>query len=316
MKIATIDTVIELPLVSIAMCTYNGENFLHQQIDSLLAQTYTNIEIIAVDDASADRTKAILEEYALKDNRFRFFINEKNIGYNKNFEKAISLSSAQYIATSDQDDIWETAKIETMMNNWPAGSLFIYSLSGIFYTDDFIARQPAPRVRYSNIDNIHSLVFNSPVHGHTSMFKKELIPYCLPFPTGIFYDWWMSMHVASISFIGCVPHTLTWHRVHEKNSSRTLTSINDKEERNRQLRQQSVYFIETFCRKGIAKEKEKRSLLHYAALLKRMNGKKFSWAMFIYVIKHRKLVFHYKKKPFVFLSHLKHAIRMARKGLL
>jgi len=316
MNPAAADTVTEFPLVSIAMCTHNGEKYLRQQIESLLSQTYTNIEIIVVDDASVDRTKVILEEYASRDDRFSFFINEKNIGYNKNFERAISLSSAQYIATCDQDDIWEPGKIETMMNIWPPGSLFIYSLSGNFYQDDFKSRQPAPKVYYSDISNIHSLVFNSPVHGHASMFKKELINQCTPFPGDIFYDWWMSMHAASMGVIGCVPQTLTWHRVHENNSSRELTSISDKEEKNKQLRQQSVYFIESFCGKAVARESEKQSLLHYASLLKTMNGKKFSRAMFRYVMKHRKLIFHYKKKTFSFLSHLKHAYRMARKGLL
>lgn len=304
------------PLVSVAMCTYNGAAYLREQMDSVIHQTYKNLEIVIVDDASSDNTIQIIKEYQQKDLRIKFYQNEKNLGYNKNFEKAISLSSAQYIATSDQDDIWEALKIETMMNSWPANSLFIYSFSGNFYNNDFKMRKPAPQIYYHDIDNIHSLVFNSPVHGHACMFKKELLNHCALFPADIFYDWWMSMHAASIGVIGCVPHTLTWHRVHEKNSSRTLTSINDKEERNRQLRQQSVYFIETFCGKSIAKEKEKRSLLKYASLLKTMDGKKFSWDMFRYVLKNRRLIFHYKKKFVVFFSHLKHAYRMARKGLL
>jgi hypothetical protein len=148
------------------------------------------------------------------------------------------------------------------------------------------------------------------------MFKKELLAHCVPFPKDIFYDWWMSMHAAAIGMIGFVPQTLTWHRVHEQNSSRELTSIADRDERNKQLRQQSIYFIETFCSRSPAKESEKRSLLHYADLLKTLDGRKFSWPMFRYVMEHRKQIFHYKKKPFVFFSHLKRAFLMARKGLL
>jgi hypothetical protein len=124
------------------------------------------------------------------------------------------------------------------------------------------------------------------------------------------------MHAASTGIISCVPQTLTWHRVHDKNFSRTLTSIKDKQEREDQLRKQSVYFLETFFERPAAKEKEKQSLLQYAGILKTMDGKKFSRPMFKYVIKNRGLIFHYKKKPFVFFSHLKHALRMARKGLL
>ena len=303
-------------LVSVVLCTYNGEKYLQQQIDSILQQTYSPLEIIIVDDASTDSTVTILENYCQVDKRVKCFINPENIGYNKNFEKGFLLASGDYIAICDQDDIWEMNKIERMMKEWPAGSLFIYSLSGNFFTNHFDKRTLAPNVHYSSIDDLYKLVFNSPVHGHASIFKKELLNYCMPFPADIFYDWWMSMHAASIGIIGCVPLTLTWHRVHEKNSSRMLTSISDKEERNRQLREQSVYFIETFCAKGIAKEKEKKYLLEYASLLKRLDGKKFSRGMFTYVMKHRHQVFHYKKKLFVYFSHLKHAYRMARKGLL
>jgi glycosyltransferase involved in cell wall biosynthesis len=304
------------PLVSVAMCTYNGAAYFKEQIDSIINQSYKNLEIVIVDDFSSDDTLKIIKECQQKDPRIKVYQNEKNLGFNRNFEKASRHTSGDYIAISDQDDIWEREKIETMMICWPADSLFIYSLSGSFYNDDFKSRKPAPRVYYTDIDNIHSLVFNSPVHGHACMFKKELLNHCTPFPADIFYDWWMSMHAASIGVIGSVPQTLTWHRVHEKNSSRELTSIGDKKERNKQLRQQSVYFIETFCRKGIAKEKEKKSLLEYASLLKIMDGKKFSWGMFRYVMKNRKLVFHYKKETFSFLSYLKHAFLMARKGLL
>lgn len=304
-------------LVSIALCTYNGGAFLQEQLDSLLQQNYTNIEIIAVDDASTDGTWSILEKNASSDNRLKVFINEKNIGYNKNFEKAISLCSGQYIAISDQDDIWERDKIEKMMQQWPDGALFVYSLSGDFYGSDFEGRRPAPRVVYTPINDVHKLVFNSPVHGHACMFIKELFDCCTPFPEAIFYDWWMSMHAAATGTIGCIPETLTWHRVHDNNSSRNITSIKDIAHRNEQLRQQSVYFIETFCKKEILKGEQKKSLLEYAGILKKMNGRDFTWPMFWYVLKNRKLVFHYKKqKPFLFISYIKHAYKMATKGLL
>ncbi|HWR32162.1 MAG TPA: glycosyltransferase [Chitinophagaceae bacterium] len=304
------------PLVSVVMCTYNGEKYLRPQIGSVLSQTYSNLELVIVDDASSDNTVQILEEYRKKDSRVKYFVNEKNLGYNKNFEKAISLASGEYIATCDQDDIWAASKIEIMMKEWPEASLFVYSLSGNFSGDDFENRTDAPKVFYSAIDDAHNLVFNSPVHGHACMFKKELVARCLPFPSDIFYDWWISMHAASTGIIGCIPQTLTWHRVHEKNFSRNIISIKDKQEREDQLRKQSAYFLQTFFQRPVARETERQSLLHYASLLKEMDGKKFSSAMFRYVMKNRKLIFHYKKKPFAFFSHLKHAWRMGRKGLL
>lgn len=308
----------QLPLVSIAMCTYHGERYLQEQIDTLLGQTYPNIEIVAVDDASTDNTVNILEENSKKDSRIRFFINEKNIGYNKNFEKAISLCNGQYIAVSDQDDCWEVNKIEVMMSLWPAGLSFIYSLSGTFIDTDLEHRTLPPAVVYTAIDDVHKLVFNSPVHGHACMFKKEFALSCMPFPDDIiYYDWWLSMHAAATGIVGYVPKALTWHRIHGKNSSKRFLSIKDKQVRAEQLRNQSIRAIETFCDRHILKQPQKESLLSYTSILKTMDGKKFSWPMFRYVLKNRKKIFHYKRqKPFMMFSYLKRAARMAYTGIL
>lgn len=310
------DTTNNSPLVSVVMCTYNGEKFLREQIDSILAQTWSNLELVIADDASKDNTIKILEEYARKDPRVRYVVNEKNKGYNKNFEFAFSLAKSDLIAISDQDDLWEPNKIEVMMNNWRPGAMMIYSLTGRLYNESNTRRGPA-NVHYSELDHIHQHVFNSPIHGHACMLKKELITIASPFPDNIFYDAWLGMYAVSLGTVGYVPHTLSWHRIHEMNYSRDIMSISDTEERNRKLREQMIYFIETFCRQGVGKKEEIDSILKYAAILKTMNGKKFSWPMFRYAMKNRKLIFHYKKKkPFVFISYLKHAIRMARKGLL
>src|SRR5215210_4494281 len=106
----------KLPLVSIVIATYNGERFLRPQLDSLLQQTYSNIEIIAVDDCSSDNTLDILKEYQKKHKNFQVYKNEKNIGLIKNFEKGIVLSKGDYISICDQDDIWHLHKISRMMS--------------------------------------------------------------------------------------------------------------------------------------------------------------------------------------------------------
>ncbi len=103
------------PLVSIALCTYNGEKFLPGQLDSLLAQDYAPIEIIAVDDCSNDNTWKILQEYVLKDDRLKLHQNKQNLGHTLNFERAIGLCSGDYIALADQDDLWEKNKISTLI---------------------------------------------------------------------------------------------------------------------------------------------------------------------------------------------------------
>jgi uncharacterized protein YktB (UPF0637 family) len=125
------------------------------------------------------------------------------------------------------------------------------------------------------------------------------------------------MHAAATGIVGYIPKTLSWHRIHEKNSSKTILSIKDNDTRNEQLRLQSVQAIEVFCSKDILKQPDKNSLLQYASILKTMDGKKFSWPMFWYILKNRKKVFHYKKQnPFIIFSHIKRAARMAYSGVL
>jgi len=307
----------EAPLVSIVLCSFNGELYLREQLDSILEQTYPNFELVISDDASTDSTPGILEEYQRKDRRLRYTVNPVNIGYNKNFEKVIGEATGEYIATSDQDDVWEKDKIRLMMDQWPPGAEFVYSLSGSFTERDFAGRKPAPNVLYGPISDLHQLVFNSPVHGHACLFKKELVARCLPFSPDVFYDWWMSMHAAASGTIGSVPQTLTWHRVHGSNFSRDLMSIADEKERDVQLRRQCAYFIESFFEQCNHQREERSSLLHYAALLKTMDGKKFSGSMFRFVMRHRNAIFHYKRpRPFIWFSHLKHAFRMGYRGLL
>ena len=106
-----------LPLVSIALCTYNSGRFLAPMLESLLQQTWKNIEIVCCDDTSTDDTLKVLEKYQqLYPGIITIHCNEKNLGYIKNFEKCLSLCSGSFIAIADHDDIWKPHKIETLVN--------------------------------------------------------------------------------------------------------------------------------------------------------------------------------------------------------
>ena len=99
--------------ISIAIATYNGERFLREQLDSLYQQTRVPDEIIVCDDCSTDNTVSILEEYHQKYG-LTYYVNPTSLGVNKNFFKAISLCTGDFICICDQDDIWMPNKIETL----------------------------------------------------------------------------------------------------------------------------------------------------------------------------------------------------------
>ena len=98
---------------SVALCAFNGEKFIQQQLDSILQQSSAIHEIVVCDDLSTDDTFKILQKYQNQHpNLFRIFQNESNLGYVKNFEKAITLCTGDLIFLSDQDDIWFETKVE------------------------------------------------------------------------------------------------------------------------------------------------------------------------------------------------------------
>lgn len=106
------------PLVSIALATYNGEKFLEKQLESLLLQTYKNLEIIVSDDGSQDRTIQILEKFKQQDVRINYSKNKNPSGFKKNFERAIKLCDGDFIFLCDQDDIWYPEKIEKHLEEY------------------------------------------------------------------------------------------------------------------------------------------------------------------------------------------------------
>ena len=97
--------------IDILLATYNGEKYLKEQIDSLLNQTYNNIQIIISDDCSTDKTREILKEYEKNEN-IKIFYQEENLGYVKNFEFLLKQVENNLYMLCDQDDVWKKEKIE------------------------------------------------------------------------------------------------------------------------------------------------------------------------------------------------------------
>lgn len=100
------------PLVSVLMSVYNGEEYLCEAIESILAQTYRNFEFIIVNDGSTDGSETIILKYAQKDKRIIYVKNEVNIRLVASLNKGISIAKGKYIVRMDADDISVTERIE------------------------------------------------------------------------------------------------------------------------------------------------------------------------------------------------------------
>ena len=123
------------PLVSVIMTTYNGEQYLGAQLETVMAQSYKNIEIIICDDFSTDHTRALIKKFAAADKRISYSFNEFNLGVNKNFEQGFLKAKGDFIAFADQDDIWLSEKIEEQMSLFTADDIIlVHSISAVSYT--------------------------------------------------------------------------------------------------------------------------------------------------------------------------------------
>jgi glycosyltransferase involved in cell wall biosynthesis len=93
------------PRVSIGIPVYNGENYLEETLDSILAQTFTDFELIISDNASTDRTEEICRAYAARDPRIRYYRNEKNVGAAANYNRTLELARGEYFRWNGHDDL-------------------------------------------------------------------------------------------------------------------------------------------------------------------------------------------------------------------
>lgn len=206
--------------VSILVCTCNGERFLAEQLDSIYGQTYENIEVFVSDDASSDATSEILEEYSRK-RGLTYRVNRNRLGFVKNFEKAMSFPiRGDYIALSDQDDVWLPEKVATLVNGIGECSLICSDAELI----DAEGRPLFPSFReFSHLqpaseNPFNSLLFHNFVQGATALFKRELLEHALPVPPNIFYhDWWLALVASRRSGIRYLDERLIRYRVHEGN---------------------------------------------------------------------------------------------------
>ncbi|WP_158994425.1 glycosyltransferase family 2 protein [Mucilaginibacter sp. L196] len=219
-----------LPLVSIALCTYNGEKYLSQQIDTLLAQTYHNLEIIAVDDCSSDNTHNILLNYAKKYPGFTVYRNEINVGFLRNFETALGYCKGEYISFCDQDDLWHPNKVELTVAAIK-DSQFVYHDSEFIDDDNnLMGKKMSDIFKFYRGDRPEPFLLDNCVSGHAMLVRRDLIKHALPFKKGFYHDWWLAYVATNVGKIDFIPDCLVQYRQH-KGSNTDLLDLSKVEKR-------------------------------------------------------------------------------------
>lgn len=304
--------------VDILLATYNGENYLIEQLESILSQTYSNFRLLISDDCSTDGTRKILEEYKEKDDRIQLFFQGKNLGVIKNFEYLLKKVESKYYMLSDQDDIWKSNKIERSVEKLEN------SESDLVYTDLEVVdanlnvtyesywKLKGIYKKVKKYNNFEALYLNNFVTGCTVISKKEYIKDVLPLPDTskfVLHDYWIALIISQKGKISYIEEPLIKYRQHKNNKigsrkqSDALRSIDEIRELFIKVKKEHfTVFIENEEKFESEKVRKlsRKALKYYEMLSKKKNINFRGWLLFFKLYKYEE--FSYTMQNFVILN--------------
>lgn len=218
-------------LVVILLATYNGEKFLKQQLESISAQTYSNIKILIRDDLSTDNTCTIINDQLLSDPRFSLLNNHnQRLGAVGNF--SCLLESAQtlnqkYVMFSDQDDFWLPNKVEITLKSMKAAehehgdtTPILVHTAFSFVDENLNKIHDNFKLNCSYNFPLPRLLAQNYVYGCTVMINSSLLSGCMPIPPQAEnHDYWIALVAAAIGKIVYYPSPTILYRQHSSNVS-------------------------------------------------------------------------------------------------
>ncbi|MGG9972108.1 glycosyltransferase family 2 protein [Ferruginibacter sp. SUN002] len=217
----------EKPLVSVLMTAYNREKYIGAAIESVLASTYANFEIIITDDGSKDKTLEIVKEYTAKDQRVKLFINEVNLGDYPNRNKAASHAQGKYLKYVDADDLiypWGLELLVNMMEQFPDAGWGLCSIEQDVSQKFPIQLSPAETYRYHYYK--WGIFAKAPL---SSIIKKDVFDAVGGFANyRMVGDFEMWNKLAQKFPVVLMPHGIVWYREHddqESNHQRKFSSL-------------------------------------------------------------------------------------------
>lgn len=190
--------------ISVVIATYNGEGFIREQLDSVLAQTLKPDEIIVSDDGSTDGTWGILEQYQSQfPSLFHLYRNTGEHGPHKNFKHAFQFVTCEIVAPCDQDDIWMPEKLECSVAALKDG------ISLVFCQELIRHENGEEKLLLHSMPRLHQCIFGEVIPGHLIVCRREVLD-VYRLQTEVTFDMGMVLYAAAknsgigIDYVGCV----------------------------------------------------------------------------------------------------------------
>ena len=212
--------------ISVALCTYNGERFLSDQLASIREQSRLPDELVVCDDGSTDGTVELVRSFCDRmPFRTRFEVSRTNCGSTANFARAIELCSGDVIALADQDDVWLPNKLAVLESAFLHDPTLGFAFSNAHVVDEDLkplgytlwqAIQFSRTEQHQFRDGVafESLLRRYRVTGATMGFRSSYRDLLLPIPTGWVHDAWIALLVSAVAPCGVIAEPLVQYRRH------------------------------------------------------------------------------------------------------
>jgi glycosyltransferase involved in cell wall biosynthesis len=208
-----------MQLVSVLMPAFNSEMYIAEAIESILNQTYSNIELLIFDDGSTDNTRAVIEGY--QDLRIIRMLSDQNYGVVRALNEMIDRASGQYIALMDADDIADPTRIEKQLKSIERGDCDICG-SAQWVLDESTQQVKKSKDKFTDADlrsllAVYCCLCNSAMMGKAEIFKQ--FKYDTSILTSEDYYLWVQMAAAGYRFLNLKERLITYRRYPAQTSS-------------------------------------------------------------------------------------------------
>jgi glycosyltransferase involved in cell wall biosynthesis len=262
--------------ISVALCTFNGEPFLLDQLNSIEQQSRPPDELVVCDDGSEDGTRAIVDRFARRVGfKISFSVNTRRLGVTENFGRALSLCSGDLIVPCDQDDVWEPDKLATLeacFLNDPELLLAFSDLAIVTPQGKLADRTQWQRLQFGrslraevNGGRAFELLLRfNVITGAAMAFRSSLRGRALPIPADFVHDEWIGLVAAATGRVLCVDRPLVRYRQHARQAIGPAAAHVLAQYRHARANMNRPYFVRMVAR---TRSLHERLLAHRDAVL-------------------------------------------------